>query len=206
MGPLLALQRAYRRDTSVTCLILRLAGDVVEAHVSFLQARGSLVAGQRSKGAHRFFLEARHANLPAWGGYGDGPHRRAPDTAACTTPRPHAHAQAQLPAWARPVRAAGPVVTRCGACAQPAQARTLCDWVLHLLQLYSAYNLGQARAPPCPSPSSHSGELWLDLLYAGNHDPVRETCWLSCLSGRKRPMGPRRPAGVRAVHAARSTG
>jgi hypothetical protein len=41
MGPLLALQRAYRRDTSVTCLILRLAGDIVEAHVSFLQARYS---------------------------------------------------------------------------------------------------------------------------------------------------------------------
>ncbi len=53
MGPLLALQRAYRRDASVTCLILRLAGDVVEAHVSFLQARGSPVAGQRCKGSHR---------------------------------------------------------------------------------------------------------------------------------------------------------
>lgn len=39
MAPLLALQRAYRREPSVTCLILRLAGDVVEAHVSFLQVR-----------------------------------------------------------------------------------------------------------------------------------------------------------------------
>lgn len=37
MGPLLVLQRAYRREPSVTCLILRLAGDTVEAHVSFLQ-------------------------------------------------------------------------------------------------------------------------------------------------------------------------
>lgn len=39
MAPLLALQRAYRREPSVTCLILRLAGDVVEAHVSFLQVQ-----------------------------------------------------------------------------------------------------------------------------------------------------------------------
>ena len=37
MGPLLVLQRAYRREPSVTCLILRLAGDTMEAHVSFLQ-------------------------------------------------------------------------------------------------------------------------------------------------------------------------
>lgn len=39
MAPLLALQRAYRREPGVTCLILRLAGDVVEAHVSFLQVQ-----------------------------------------------------------------------------------------------------------------------------------------------------------------------
>ncbi len=29
---------------------------------------------------------------------------------------------------------------------QPSQARALCEWVLHLLQLYSSYNLGQVPA------------------------------------------------------------
>lgn len=29
---------------------------------------------------------------------------------------------------------------------QPSQARALCGWVLHLLQLYSSYNLGQVPA------------------------------------------------------------
>ena len=32
---------------------------------------------------------------------------------------------------------------------QRAQAGTLCEWVLHLLQLYSAYNLGQVPALGC---------------------------------------------------------
>ena len=32
---------------------------------------------------------------------------------------------------------------------QPGQAGTLCEWVLHLLQLYSAYNLGQVPALCC---------------------------------------------------------
>lgn len=44
MGPLLVLQRAYRREPAVTCLILRLAGDTLEAHVSFLQVWALAVA------------------------------------------------------------------------------------------------------------------------------------------------------------------
>jgi len=36
MEPLLALQKAYRQHEPVVCLLLKLAGDVVEAHVSYL--------------------------------------------------------------------------------------------------------------------------------------------------------------------------
>ncbi|DBA87589.1 TPA: hypothetical protein ACH3X1_004612 [Trebouxia sp. C0004] len=38
MEPLLVLQKAYRQHESVVCLLLKLAGDVVEAHVSYLPA------------------------------------------------------------------------------------------------------------------------------------------------------------------------
>ncbi|KAL0051778.1 hypothetical protein WJX82_002011 [Trebouxia sp. C0006] len=38
MEPLLALQKAYRQHEPVVCLLLKLAGDVVEAHVSYLPA------------------------------------------------------------------------------------------------------------------------------------------------------------------------
>ena len=36
MEPLLVLQRAYQRHEPIVCLLLKLAGDVVEAHVSYL--------------------------------------------------------------------------------------------------------------------------------------------------------------------------
>ncbi|KAK9812956.1 hypothetical protein WJX72_006385 [[Myrmecia] bisecta] len=46
MQPLLLLQTAYRRQPEVTCLILKVAGDVVEAHVSYLQAQDAQVLCQ----------------------------------------------------------------------------------------------------------------------------------------------------------------
>ena len=39
MAPLLALAAAFRGHTPATLLLLKLAGDIVEAHVSYLQAR-----------------------------------------------------------------------------------------------------------------------------------------------------------------------
>ncbi len=36
MEPLLVLQRAYREHEPIVCLLLKLAGDMVEAHVSYL--------------------------------------------------------------------------------------------------------------------------------------------------------------------------
>jgi hypothetical protein len=82
----------------------------------------------------------------------------------------------ELPVWARPVRAAAPAVTQRGAPTQPAQARTLCDWVLHLLQLYSAYNLGQARAPlhpPQPRTRGSSERVFCMLtITTGSNVPV----------------------------------
>jgi len=41
MEPLLALQKAYRQHEPVVCLLLKLAGDVVEAHVSYLPVSAS---------------------------------------------------------------------------------------------------------------------------------------------------------------------
>lgn len=38
-APLLALARAFRQDAALVCLILKLAGDVVEAHVPYLEVR-----------------------------------------------------------------------------------------------------------------------------------------------------------------------
>lgn len=39
MEPLLVLQRAYRNHEPTVCLLLKLAGDVVDAHVSYLSVR-----------------------------------------------------------------------------------------------------------------------------------------------------------------------
>lgn len=39
MEPLLVLQRAYRQHEPIVCLLLKLAGDVVDAHVSYLSVR-----------------------------------------------------------------------------------------------------------------------------------------------------------------------
>lgn len=47
MEPLLALQKAYRQHEPVVCLLLKLAGDVVEAHVSYLPVSASCVKSQR---------------------------------------------------------------------------------------------------------------------------------------------------------------
>ena len=38
----LGLQKAYSGQPAVTCQILKLAGDVVEAHVSYLQVPSAL--------------------------------------------------------------------------------------------------------------------------------------------------------------------
>ena len=37
MGPLLTVAEAYHNDSHITVLLLKLAGDVVEAHLSYLQ-------------------------------------------------------------------------------------------------------------------------------------------------------------------------
>ena len=47
MEPLLALQKAYRQHEPVVCLLLKLAGDVVEAHVSYLPVSASRSKNQR---------------------------------------------------------------------------------------------------------------------------------------------------------------
>ena len=39
MEPLLVLQRAYRHHEPTVCLLLKLAGDIVDAHVSYLSVR-----------------------------------------------------------------------------------------------------------------------------------------------------------------------
>lgn len=36
LGPLLTLSRAFRSDPSTTCLLLKLASELVDAHISFL--------------------------------------------------------------------------------------------------------------------------------------------------------------------------
>ena len=39
MEPLLVLQRAYKQHEPIVCLLLKLAGDIVDAHVSYLPVR-----------------------------------------------------------------------------------------------------------------------------------------------------------------------
>ena len=41
-APLLVLARAFRQDAALVCLILKLAADVVEAHVPYLEVRHTI--------------------------------------------------------------------------------------------------------------------------------------------------------------------
>ncbi len=115
-GPVLALADTFHGTPPLVCLILKLAGDVVEANISLLEARLASICVW----SHALHMCSSFTSDPGFG------------THLLYYYKARALDQGQIKLLSlQPL-------------AQVAEAQRLCVWVLGLLRVYSRHNLGRA--------------------------------------------------------------